>query len=308
MLFDEVVQRLNMGSIPTIKPHSISNKIRTLYSTAQTLSKRFQSNRILGNFENELSKFKLLFDVSPCRCFDNNITRANCRCKVKIPNMELEFYCDQKIIRNQFIGGIDNLATAKIQARECREQQRQLQSYGNVRDNTPDLFCIENDEIPSEIQGEESDEDNDEFYPCSSRLQQSGKQNRFSYPHLCKVLDRFSISDTAGCAIANEVLQDLDLLTTEKILSRDKVRYQRKYWRRKEIRIRPEDLTNLTCIGFDGRKDETLSINNVEDAFGVTQQSRASLKEEHCVITSEPGTMLTISLLNQDVLNIFQRN
>ena len=80
-----------MRSIPTIKPHSISNKIRTFYSTAQTLSKRFQRNKILGNFENELSKFKLLFDVSPCRCFDNNITRANCRCKVKIPNMEWEF-------------------------------------------------------------------------------------------------------------------------------------------------------------------------------------------------------------------------
>ena len=222
-----------MGSIPNIKPHSISNKIRTLYSTAQTLSKRFQSNRILGNFENELSKFKLLFDVSPCRCFDNNITRANCRCEVKIPIMELEFYCDQKTIRNQFIEGIDNLTTAKIQARESREQQRQLQSFGNVRDNTLDLFCIENDEIPSEIQGEESDEDDDEFSPCSSRLPQSGKQNRFSYPHLCKVLDRFSISDTAGCAIANAVLQDLDLLTTEKILSRDKVRYQRKYWRNK---------------------------------------------------------------------------
>ena len=36
-------------------------------------------------------------------------------------------------------------------SRESREQQRQLQSYGNVRDNTPDLFCIENDEIPSDI-------------------------------------------------------------------------------------------------------------------------------------------------------------
>ena len=76
-----------------------------------------------------------------------------------------------------------------------------------------------------------------------------------------------------------------------------------------EIRIRSEDLSNLTCIGFDGRKDETLSIKHVEYAFGVTQQSRASLKEEHCVKLPNQGqTMLTKPLLNQDVLKIFQRN
>ena len=97
------------------------------------------------------------------------------------------------------------------------------------------------------------------------RFNPGTRQNRFTYPHLCQVLDRFPISDIAGCAIANAVLQDLELLEPENVLTRDKVRSQRNYWRKKEVKIQSVRHTNLFCIGFDGRKDETLFITNVEN-------------------------------------------
>ena len=99
--------------------------------------------------------------------------------------------------------------------RKRKQRADRERSLENPSIHTSDLFSIDDSDTSNDTQAERScdDKDEDEYYHlCSRDFNPGTRQNRFTYPHLCQIIDRFSISDIAGCAIANAVLQDLELL------------------------------------------------------------------------------------------------
>src|SRR5580693_7826041 len=79
--------------------------------------------------------------------------------------------------------------------------------------------------------------------------------------------------------IANAVLKDLNLLTSETIIDPSKMKRQRKFWREQETQLHSDETKKLVCIGFDGKQDMAL----VQET-----NCRRSMKEEHYVIVYFP--------------------
>ena len=102
------------------------------------------------------------------------------------------------------------------------------------------------------------------------------------------ICDRYKISDRAGAAIANAVLQDYGIITTDEnslIIDRNKLRRSRFSVRRDLANEVHENITDISAIYLDGRKDQTRVLVERED--GNLHQDTAN--EEHYTVLSEPG-------------------
>ena len=80
--------------------------------------------------------------------------------------------------------------------------------------------------------------------------------------------------------IANAVLKDMKLLSSETTIDPSKLRRQRILWREKEVQQHAAENKEIICLGFDGKQDLTLT---------QTCRYRRSVKEEHYSIVSFPG-------------------
>ena len=86
---------------------------------------------------------------------------------------------------------------------------------------------------------------------------------------------RYGIRDTAQAAVVNGFMYDKGIISEKdrvKILDRNNVRFQRK----KYGEVNTPDTTNLNGLYFDGKKDNTLQINETKKI------------EEHVTIIKEP--------------------
>ena len=79
--------------------------------------------------------------------------------------------------------------------------------------------------------------------------------------------------------IANAVLKDLNLQTSETIVNPSKIKRQRKFWKKQEIKLHGDETKKLVCIEFDGKQDMAPVHDN---------KCHRSMKEEHYVKVSFP--------------------
>ena len=84
------------------------------------------------------------------------------------------------------------------------------------------------------------------------------QQNRFTYPILSEIADRFQTCNREVVAITNATLEDLDLLTMNNALTHSKVVRERKQSRANVRELNAFQNKGLACLMFDGHRDKTL--------------------------------------------------
>ncbi|KAL7631030.1 UNVERIFIED_CONTAM: hypothetical protein RMT77_018684 [Armadillidium vulgare] len=115
----------------------------------------------------------------------------------------------------------------------------------------------------------------------------SDQQNRRELRTLAEACDRYQISDSAGAAIASSVLVDFGLITRDKmqnVIDKNKLRRERNKLRKERQKEEENWFGNITGIGFDGRRDATLQISELNGKYYTS-----TILEDHYVITGEPG-------------------
>lgn len=291
----EVKDLYDKACIPTIKLSSIIQKVKRLVEKMQELGKYAEKKRTLETFQSKVNLFDTLFDVCSCRCFDAGVReRSSCSCPLplKVPQIEWQFWVDQKTCKKMVIGSVDKIETAKVMNRVKRLRKSYsgtLKPYDcvtNEEQDRQDLSVDSGDDF-NEIHDGDDDPDYCEYndntkHGTSSEDEAESSQNRTTYPELCKAIERSKVSNRQACIIANALLKDLKLLTPQTIIDPAKIQRQRRYWRKREIAAHTEVNKNLKCIGFDGKKDDTLVAE---------RHQLKNIKQEHYVVLSYPGNI-----------------
>ena len=126
--------------------------------------------------------------------------------------------------------------------------------------------------------------------------------------------DRGQGSDTFVASIVNATLIDLGLLTQDNqdiVVTRHKIRTARKT-KREEMRKknREENIGQISCLGFDGKKTQTLTVteekkrrNMVQDHYTFTNSAGKYL--DHATITAA-STGKNIAIMILEVLDKYE--
>jgi len=185
------------------------------------------------------------------------------------------------------IGSIDTTATKKLMLkaeRKAREIKR-IQSV-STQDKSRLVAVSSKNDIDSESNTEDESE-NDECKPSSSSKKHKW-QMRVQLGATALNSDRFGVSDRATAIIASSVLQDFGIITdtdTSSVIDKSKIRREKSLVRRSLIKqfTPPKESWG---IFFDGRKDETFSVENLND-----KRFRRTIKEEHYSLVQEPESV-----------------
>lgn len=114
---------------------------------------------------------------------------------------------------------------------------------------------------------------------------------RFKLTNLVAAIDRTGVSHRQAAIIANAVLQDVQLITvnnTSMVIDKAKIAREQKIYHEHLLNKQPQ-ISCLTAIYFDGRKDRTLVMEKKGDKF-----YRREIREEHVSLLQEPnGKYLT---------------
>lgn len=257
-------------SFPYISFEGIHLKVERLIDSAGKLNK-IPKERRNDEFQDKLKSYDEMFDICTCHCYDLKKDRKDCRCEIRIPTNEWEAFVGQKK-RNMQLGPIDRTIT-----RARRRTQEKLNKQTNKTDFDVNVPSTSRDPNIECVEGElmDTDEENDEEFKPDCELSEN-TQNRFQYPNLSITADRYRVSCKAAAAIVNAALKDMGILDASNMLDRKKVERERKRTGKVNVQRMKYANTELECIGFDGRKDKTKTMQGNED-------------EEHYVLVKEPG-------------------
>ncbi|XP_049308618.1 uncharacterized protein LOC125777569, partial [Bactrocera dorsalis] len=120
----------------------------------------------------------------------------------------------------------------------------------------------------------------------STSSQYTERYDCFNFALVC---DRFGVPDRVASALGTALLQDFKIKDKHgKSLNMDKskVRREKEKCRQEVLRKRLDD-TNLLAFSFDGRKDDTLTIDKIDEKYHTRM-----VKEPHLVILREPNSEL----------------
>lgn len=295
------------ASIPIVSHTRVLQMLRAFHDMYRKLLKPYKGRQNNSNYKKKLTDFakrneSKLFDIAICKC---SLSACSCQQVFKVPAEERDFLEDQRTVRLMYIGRVDIAMSKKKLKRMSRKaaaaafQLRHTQiteesTQGQV--NFSETSASENEDQDSKSESFSASAKMTQSTPVSHRTPVSQstpetllsskpqKQMRLKLPNLAQICDRFGVSDRAGAAVATSVLQDVGLITEEdssSIVDRNKLRRERK---RKRIEvIKTKD--NLQGLFFDGRKDKTLVIEQVE-----SKTYRKTVTEEHVVLVHEPGS------------------
>ena len=282
------------SGIITISNSSIIRKILRLVDKFQKVNKMPIQKRGNDLFINDLEVFDSLFDVAQCNCFDSGVDRKNCKCSLKIPLYEWEFYVDQKTERKLVISNVDHDLTCILQKRSKRGEAslfREMNKKQKIQEIGEDIVCqnLSDDEISDSEEESNGDSSIEQVTSTRSRESEKMERNNNEYPILAEMADRFNSSNREVAALVNAALKDLRLLTPENTLIHSKVYRERMRARLTAKQISSTIHHTFSCIMFDGRRDRTKIIREVQN-LESNQEIKCTEVEEHYTIVEEPGS------------------
>lgn len=278
----KIVEIWDKASIPTVLQCTIIKRITSYRLKIRNLLKPYKQRNKVISYQKQLQDFrinsKVLFDVAACKCSDFN----TCVCdKVfKVPQSERTFILDQRTVRKMFISSVDVKTTNMNQKRIQRNELWKTRSELHEKSMLQVKKDLETTKLVERAQQE----------PSTSRQVSAVRQgcsqiqrNSLQIPVLARTLDRYSISDRAGAAIASAVLQDVGIIKNEdksSIFDKNKIRRARS--KKREGIIDGKQNSSLRGLFFDGRSDETLKM---EDS------RRRKVREEHITLIKMPESV-----------------
>lgn len=295
------------ASIPTVTNYRIIQLIISYHDSYRKLMKSFKRDKEKETFQKKVAEFKakalFLFDIAACKCtmtYSCSCQKVpevcDCECPIsisckcnktkKIPSLELKFMYFQRNFGKGKIGGVDVKETKKIIKRNERKLTQQKKSSIQLKTQPS---CSES--VDMECSSEEVDNEMDQNYELSDS--ESGTnlpdQMRTKLKNTALTCDRFGISDRAAAAVVSSVLKDVGIVTDDDrshVVDKCKIRREKKAIRREFQNQSTEERNLLQGLYFDGRKDNTLVIEKVNQ-----KHFRRTIQEEHYSIIQEPRSV-----------------
>jgi len=112
------------------------------------------------------------------------------------------------------------------------------------------------------------------------------RYNTKNYAMMC---DRFGVHDRMGSALATALMEDLGIKDAHDnliIINKNKLRREREKWRQEALRRR-YDGSNLISFSFDGRKNDALTLEKIDEKLHPRM-----VREPHLVVLREPHSQL----------------
>lgn len=281
---NKLVAIYNRASIPILSMERIKFMITSFKDKHKNLMKCYKQQKESESYKCKLISFsenaQKLFDIASCKCQK----REHCSCIAtkKIPLKEFEFLQDQRNERNLFIAGVD-AATSKFQMKRL---PRQLPTPNSKQSGTTD-DQITLSQLSSITSGASSTSD-DDYFPNNRSLKSIGEHSNskgsIKLSSFAESCDRTGVSDRVAALLSSSILQDLGMITEENdasVIDRSKVRRDRKR-KREELQ---NNISTLTNLYFDGRKDSTLTMIRKGDRY-----HRKTSLEEHITVITEPDS------------------
>lgn len=274
LLADKILGVWKNASLPTVLRKRVLQLIKMHHDKYLQLI-RYPKSKRNENYTLKLQDYKTelksLFDISACKCED--LEKCVCKKDKKVPPNEHVFLLDQRRLREMFIGCVDTKETQKLVNRARRiEQVRQREVWTQNVD--PEKEIIVAHEITK----------NQESTDSETPIEPS--QNTVRLPNLAKICDRYGLSDRSAAAVATAVLQDFGIVTKAiqtQVIDKNKLRRAREKSRKN---YHNTEVPHLKALYFDGRKDKTLVIEDIEGT-----SHRRTVVEEHISLIQEPGSL-----------------
>ena len=291
----------------------ISQRIQKKYEEMKQINRSKSSITVKAKFEKSLGE---VFDIIVCNCkivpcFDFECPgcefEAHCFCacdkEFKIPKKELSYVLDQRSRSegnkgNFQIKGKDVIEMAAMDKtrKKKREQDKTSEAISKEaekeRTETVPEAAVDDPDIQN-IDYDNTKDDADFEVPDKLKL----KQNRMVLRNLAKECDRWGVSNRAGAAIANAVLIDAGVITSEdqtNVIDKNKLRRSIEDYRTER---QVEDTQQLEekqghAYYFDGKK--TMSLCVEEDEQGKKYNIQREL--ELISMNAEPGGLYVTHL------------
>ena len=216
----------------------------------------------------------------------------------KVRPREWDFLMDQRRDREQFISKVDKGVT------DAWDKLSKRKTADNVRQDQEEIRC---EEVLSTRKAEmvefwnfelndnniQNDEKSDADFQGTDADGKKQDQNRLDLNHFIAEVDRYQISDRAAAALATGLLRDVGLVTgvdLSNVVDKYKIRRARKKRQKEKKRKRfLETNSNITCLGFDGKRDKNTRVLTEEDINGNRIIKQGTVTEEHIVFVDQPS-------------------
>lgn len=269
---DKIIEIWSKLPIRIIQRTSILNKLNRFIERYKNRTKHENTPQ----FTEFVDSLKEIFNVSHCAC---DLQNTECSCgnfPAQFRRFIIDQYNDRMFTINDFIQllpppSVDTQATTLVTA----------QTEAGGTDRTYELD--DNMVVEEEGNGEGRER------PSSSLSRHFAYTPRYNTPNFAMECDRYGISDEAAASLASALLKDMDIKDENDkliIMDRNKVRRERFKCRENILRKRL-DRTCLEAFSFDGRKDDTFTLEKIDEKLHPRM-----VKQPHLVILREPGSTL----------------
>jgi hypothetical protein len=267
-----------------------------------------------------------IFDIAVCRHdFEKCENAAYCNSAIncKIPNLHLNCLCDfadkvpaeeRHFMADQRsrmkLGDKGKLAMARVNHFQTKRDQRTVQKRVEVDEPNVPEENIEPEDINPEISDPEEDEmesesesSGDEYSDHAVKRHIRAKtKNYIKLDNVAREADRYDIPNRALADIATAALLDYGVIDPEDpslAVDPKKVHRARQRGREKSKDIFKQEWEEepVTGIGFDGKKDKTLTFETDENG---KRFSRIKM-ESHLTVVSEPKGEFITSLSHNKI-------
>ena len=127
MVVEDILHVYNLASVPTIHPKKVRQKVEWVSKLVKgqrlhlTQDKRFGRQVVLGKHRKKSGNGKVKMNYSDVKDVLFQVAKEEL-----VPDLEKEFYADQKGERKMYIGNIDTIEVERQQVLREREERRHL--------------------------------------------------------------------------------------------------------------------------------------------------------------------------------------
>ncbi|XP_073811852.1 uncharacterized protein [Musca autumnalis] len=262
---DKLIQIWKQINIELTEKKNIIKKLTRLLQKYREACKNKTKNE--SKFREYVESTTELFYIGKCKC-QLKIDRCNCG---KIPDRLHEFMLDQH-----------------------NKRILTIPQYLEVEVETSTVLPSLNLGASSIYQPEESDVHELENYePPASQIHTTTMRKmytpRYRTPRFAMMCDRFGVSDRIASVLASALFADIQFKDEQgEIIVMDKRKMSREREKsRQDILRANHDEESLIAFSFDGRKNDSLTREKINEVYHTTMR-----KEPHLVVVREPHSSL----------------
>ena len=289
-----------LAGIPTVTVTRIRQRIESLHQHLRNVMKKKGVQKETAISAAQMESLQL-FDVASCSCSD--FTICTCQKESKVPVIERQFLQDQRNARTMLIGGLDKEVTRQMEKSYERASKRQKYYETVCSEKCHEKTSYSEGESEMNLSEPETSADYCSSSSDSNSSERKSRRNLTKLPTLARECDRYSVSNTAGAAIATAALVDYGIITetdSTAVIDRSKLRREREKLRTtlSEAASTSLSVTGPTSLYFDGRKDKTICLSSVNSKCFITEEHITLLEEPNSVylghVTPESGSSKNI--------------